>query len=148
MAGASNRRDFLRVLAGETARRAKDLAPLSASVKRLGHAPPIATADPALTRTQPAETPVRTATLDAMLTIAEDLGLGRRSDALRQLARTSTRLAPGPPGAGCQCFAGGTPSLAPGIDRPRRPGRELRLLVSLDCARIAAVNAGLPPAGR
>lgn len=132
MAETSSRRDFLRLLVGKTARRAHDLAPLPLSVGQPREVSPSAIAAAPPTRTPPAELPGRTVAIDDMLRIADQLGLGRRSQALLQLARTSIRFGPARPGTQLRSFADGTSGA----------------LISLNCEELGFVEAGLPAAGR
>jgi hypothetical protein len=94
MEGASSRRGFLRALVRESARTAQEAAnvlgpPKRPAPKPTAGPPPQARRGPVLERARAAS---RTVTLEELLELATETGLGDRHDELRGLARHSIRL--------------------------------------------------------
>ncbi len=122
---ATNRRNFLRELAGQVARGAGEL---------VGQAigPEIATPAEAADAAQqpwPVPAPARCASLDEVSALADEVGLGGRQDAVLSICRWSLRL-------------------SPSDDEFASPESEASWIVELDLTWIAALGeSGLLPDG-
>jgi hypothetical protein len=137
----SNRRDFFRRAASEAVRGAREVIPLVDPLAALvegqpagaagAPAPPPAAAEPDVGRTEPATPTSRAASVEEMLEIAAELGLGARAEDLRRLATPSARLCPDPEADG-PSFAGGEPTLPGGVDVPELDDRPAEFVALLD----------------
>jgi len=140
MIGASNRRGFFRHLVGETAKGARDVAPLipgplSVAARALPEPPESQELpDPII----PAAPTKFTVTADELSRLVRQRGLHAREDAIQAFANTSIRLTPAPAGkdSGSYLVAGATPAAS--VLRQSWNGRPLQVIAQLDLA-------GLPP---
>lgn len=137
-----NRRNFFKQVVGEIARGVQEIAgPLQPP------APPPAPVDeepagpPPL---DPAVPTARGATLDELLALADEAGLGARREAVRTLARASVRLTPADddaPAVAGQSRLGGAPDLAAGVEWPHWRQAPLTFRLQLDLAEVAELLA-------
>ncbi len=158
MSSTSDRRGFLRHLAGELARGAKDVAPALSplplgGVLELPSLSGAIAAEPAESaarpRTVPAAPAARCATTEEVLALATEVGLERRLDAVRALAGQSLRIVPAPAGSAGASQLGGMPPLPPDVPWPDWNGDPLPFLARIDLAAIpaAADEPDLPRRG-
>lgn len=149
----SNRRGFLRHLAGELARGAREVAPVLSPVPLdvLDPTPrtPEPSPEPAERRPPPtvaAGAAVRCVSERELLALADEHGLGRRLDAVRTLARRSVRIAPAPGGDARTSQLGGVPELPPNVEWPTWNGDPLPFVARIDLAAAAAGDDDAQPA--
>ena len=131
----SNRRDFFRLAASEAVRGARQVIPLVDPLMDLAETspPPASQAPPpvGVQRTEPSGPTSRSASIDEMLAIAAELGLGPRAAELRRLAVSSVRLTQTTEVGGVS-FAGGEPPIPATIEVPELEGRPARFVALLD----------------
>jgi hypothetical protein len=133
----SSRRNFFRLAASEAARGAREVIPLVDPLAKLAEgataeapeaAPPV---EDYGGRTAPATPATHSASVEEMLAIAAELGLGARTDDLQRLAAPSTRLAPAVAGDGSS-FTGGEPAIPATIEVPSFEDGTARFVALLD----------------
>jgi uncharacterized protein YwqG len=156
MTSTSDRRGFLRHLAGELARGAKEVAP-ALSPRPLGGVLDLpglsglsdaeAAAEPAAPRTVPAHPATRCASMEELLALAAEVGLERRLDAVRALARRSLRIVPAPAGSADASQLGGMPPLPPDVAWPDWNGDPLPFLARIDLSAMPDDEHDLPGRG-
>lgn len=140
MTATSDRRGFLRHLAGELARGAHEITPVLPALQL--STVPAATASTAplpMTppRTVPASPPARCASEAELVALAAEHGLEQQVDAVRRLARRSVRLTPAVAAERSRSWVGGSPTLPPQIDWPTWNGAPLPFLTQLDLRGVA-----------
>jgi hypothetical protein len=88
----------------------------------------------------------RTASIDELVEAAKEVGLERRIDALRDLARRSIRVAPAAAAASDALAFGGGAALPSGVDWPHWQGRPLTFLARVE-RRLFFFDTGTLPSG-
>lgn len=164
MTEANDRRSFLKLMVSRAAENAREahvaLGPLSPLHRRetLGSAPlrpdpPSPSADQVSPRpppSVPAAAVARTADIEELMALADELGLGRRSDVIRSLAVGSVRLTHvdrNDPSRRHSRF-GGRPDLPLSATWPTWRGERLPFVMQLDLAEPALLeHTGLPDSG-
>ena len=129
----SNRRNFFRQAAAEAVKGAREVIPLVDPLASLAETPPTAAPSPVAQgqRTEPATPTGRAASVEEMLAIAAELGLGARAEDLRRLAVLSTRLTPAADSGGSS-FAGGEPTIPATVEVPELESGPARFVALLD----------------
>ncbi len=117
-----NRRNFFRQAVVEAVQSAREVIPavelLTTPTERPAKLVPAPIPEvPDDQPTEPATPASHSASIEEMLVIAAELGLGARAEDLRRLAVSSARLTPAP-GAGGSSFAGGEPIVPDTVEVP------------------------------
>ena len=160
---ASDRRNFLKLLVNKAAVNAREanvaLGPLSplnrqpfglASLRPDPSSEPEAPETPDPRSSVPATAVARTADIEELMALADELGLGGRSDVIRSLAVESVRLThvDRDDSSGCHSRFGGRPDLPLSAKWPTWRGERLPFVMQLDLAEpVLLEHTDMPNSG-